>query len=189
MKTTTGVIALAAAMLAAYPAAHALVLCTTPDGKTYAGDTPPPDCKIKSQYVNAPAESPSPQDALDAAEANRKAADANAIETQALASRRRIETDANRAAEELDDIHAKLANVPQVNAGGYQSNVSGVRAYHQDATARSEAVTAMRARERELLSQIKDCRTRFDELTSSLAKAPGSLPASWSRTMRCDRCP
>jgi len=42
--------------------AHALVLCTTPDGKTYAGDKPPPGCVVKGEYVNpTPApETPTP---------------------------------------------------------------------------------------------------------------------------------
>lgn len=35
--------------------AHALVLCTTPDGKTYAGDTPPADSKVKGEYTSSDA--------------------------------------------------------------------------------------------------------------------------------------
>jgi hypothetical protein len=30
--------------------AHATVLCTTPDGRTYAGDQPPPDCKERGSF-------------------------------------------------------------------------------------------------------------------------------------------
>lgn len=42
--------AFAVAILSAASPAQAIILCTTPDGKSYAGDQPPPDCKEKARF-------------------------------------------------------------------------------------------------------------------------------------------
>lgn len=55
-------VAAAAAAIVAPTRAGALVLCTLPDGKPYAGDDPPPGCVVKSQYVEpTPEGTPTPQ--------------------------------------------------------------------------------------------------------------------------------
>jgi hypothetical protein len=41
-------------MEAGATSAHAIVLCTTPDGKTYAGNQPPPDCTERSRFKEDP---------------------------------------------------------------------------------------------------------------------------------------
>ena len=58
-------IVIAVASLTLSGTAQALVLCTTPDGKTYAGDKPPPGCEVKSSYQSAP-EAPALDNAADA---------------------------------------------------------------------------------------------------------------------------
>jgi hypothetical protein len=88
----------------------ALVLCTTPDGKSYAGDTPPPNCKVKSEYTSS--EPPTPQQSLEADLADQKAAQMNAFDAKALSLRRSLERSANDAAEELEETRCKLAAVP-----------------------------------------------------------------------------
>lgn len=169
--------------------ARGLVLCTTADGKTYAGDTPPPGCKVQSEYTSPAAEAQTPQRAVEEDGASRKATDAAAVETHALMERRRIEREANDAAEQLDEVRQRIASLAPVNTAGFNANLGGLMAYDQSATSRAESMTTLRTQERELLTRIRECRTRFDDLTSSLAKQRGSLPASWSPRMRCDRCP
>jgi hypothetical protein len=154
-----------------------------PDGRTYAGDTPPPECKVKSQYADTAPEPPAPPagpEAAEAAESDRKTASANASESQALPARRRIEAEANAAAEELAETRAKLSQ--------YANSLEGTDPTTR-ALLRDEGREALQTRERELLKKIEDTRAQFAELTSRLTKERGSLPASWPRAMRCDRCP
>jgi hypothetical protein len=66
--------------LLAATSSAALVLCTTPDGKTYAGDTPPPAWKVKSEYTSA--EPPSPREELDAELTAKTAAQMNAFDAR-----------------------------------------------------------------------------------------------------------
>lgn len=47
-------------LVATASSASAFVLCTTPDGKTYAGDAPPPNCVVKQKFESAPARTNAP---------------------------------------------------------------------------------------------------------------------------------
>ena len=171
---------------------QALVLCTAPDGRTYAGDTPPPGCKIQSEFSSAPAEPPAPEAVLEDAEATRKAIDANAVEAQSLMELRRIERRANEDAEELAEVRGTIERL-SVPRSTSQADTSGAAGGFFDplalAVSRDETLAPARKRERELVNAIKGHRARYDELTASLAKARGSLPPSWPRALRCDRCP
>jgi len=165
----------------------ALVLCTTPDGKTYAGDTPPPGCKVKSEYTSS--EPPSPQEELDADLADKTAAQMNAFDAKALSLRRSLERSANDAAEELEETRRQLAAVPVVNPGMYENSAYGWQRYEEDLHARDMLVSALRQREAELLGKINGASQAFGELTANVARAHGGmLPPSWA-PMRCSKCP
>jgi hypothetical protein len=167
--------------------AYALVLCTTPDGKTYAGDTPPPGCKVKSEYTST--EAPTPQETLDAEISNQKAAEINAFDAKALSTRRSIERSAEEAAEELEVTRRKLAAVPVVNPAMYENSVYGWQRYEEDLHTHEMLISSLRQREAELLGKIDGAHQAFGELTAKVAQAHGGMtPPSWA-PMRCGKCP
>lgn len=184
MKEILVVLALASSATAA----QALVLCTMPDGKSYAGDTPPPGCQVKSQYASPPAEPATSTDTTSDAdsEADRKAAASNAVEAQALTARRRLETEINRAADDLVALRAQMASGSSTAVAAFQQAINGVT---QQGGGASETLPDLRARERALLAEIDGYKKQYSELTERLAKERGSLPPSWPRALRCDRCP
>jgi hypothetical protein len=172
-------------------AAHALVLCTTPDGKTYAGDKPPADCKVKSEYVNPPSTEAEPQAATQGDDADRaaRATAENAADAQAIKLRRQLEDGADAAAEELGNVRHRLTTLPVVNPANYRDTPSGWQAYEQDVHAREAQLWALHSRESELIVQIAGLRRDFTSLTGSLARAHGGAAPSWWGPMRCSRCP
>jgi hypothetical protein len=114
-------------LLAAAPV-HALVLCTMPDGKKYAGDFPPAGCEVESEYENAPPRPPTADEVQAAVKSGVEEAIEDAIEESAaerdasfLASatreRRQIERELERIASRIRDLEAEIANVPVVNDG------------------------------------------------------------------------
>jgi hypothetical protein len=172
------------------PAAEssALVLCTTPDGKTYAGDAPPPNCKIKSEYTTS-SEPPTPQEALDADISNQKTAEMNAFDAKAISIRRSLERTANDAAEELEETRRKLAAVPVVNPVMYENSAYGWQRYEEDLHAREMLISSLRQREAELVGKINGAWQAFGDLTTKVAKAHGGMaPPSWA-PLRCEKCP
>jgi hypothetical protein len=165
----------------------ALVLCTTPDGKTYAGDTPPADCKVKSEYTSS--EPPTPQEALETEQSDRQEAAENAFDAKALSIRRQIERLAQDAAEELKSVRQQQLNLPVVNPAMYENSAYGWQRYEEDLQKREMLLSALRQREAELMGKIGGARQAFGELTEKMAKAHGGIaPASWA-PMRCDGCP
>src|SRR5262245_54123550 len=89
----------AIAFLALPGSARALVLCTTPDGKSYVGDKPPPGCEVKSSYQSTP-EAPAPDNAA-AAPGDTSRED---FSVQASRSRTEIERALNKDAARLEEI-------------------------------------------------------------------------------------
>jgi hypothetical protein len=165
----------------------ALVLCTTPDGKTYAGDTPPPGCKVTSEYTSS--KPPTPQEELDADLADKTAAQMNAFDAKAISIRRRLERDANDAAEELEETRRKLGTVPVVNPAMYENSGYGWQRYEEDLHNRDMLISSLRQREAELLGKINDARQAFGELTAKVAEVHGGMaPPSWA-PIRCSKCP
>jgi hypothetical protein len=165
----------------------ALVLCTTPDGKTYAGDTPPADCKVKSEYTSS--EPPTPQKALDADQSNQREAAINEFDAKAISIRRQIERQAQDAAEELKSVRQQELNLPAVNPAMYENGAYGWQRYEEDLQRREMQLSALQQREAELMGKMGDARRAFGELTEKMAKAHGgNAPASWA-PMRCDGCP
>ncbi len=165
----------------------ALVLCTTPDGKTYAGDTPPSDCKVKSEYTSS--EPPTPQEALDADQSSQRDAAINEFDAKAISIRRQIERQAQDAAEELKSVRQQELNLPVVNPAMYENSAYGWQRYEEDLQRREMLLSGLRQREAELMEKIGGARRAFGELTEKVAKAHGGMtPPSWA-SMRCDGCP
>jgi hypothetical protein len=173
---------IAVAALVLSETAHALVLCTTPDGKTYAGDKPPPGCEVKSRYTSppAPAEPQPAEPAAADASAEQRAAD-NAFMAQAFRRRREIEDEINAAADRLIEAHNSFQRVlvrpdDWANAGRH-------REYQNIKDNYSHAEDDARVR-------IEQCREDFKKLTEDVRdRFHGILPPTWRTTLNCGSCP
>jgi hypothetical protein len=90
-----------------------LVLCTTPDGKTYVRDKPPPGSEVKSSYQSAP-EAPT----LDNAPAAPGDASRDAFSVQASRARTEIERALNKDAGSLEEIRKRIEDVQRIEPQG-----------------------------------------------------------------------
>ncbi|MGH7805440.1 MAG: hypothetical protein ACREQJ_13910, partial [Candidatus Binatia bacterium] len=185
---------IALALLLAAPAS-AIVLCTTPDGKTYAGDHPPQGCEVTTEYENPPVVPPTEEEveaaaqagaaqAIDEAETTRR----TSVLASALRERRQLESDINDLAAELMSIRTEIANVPVVNAASYRDTRLGWQQYQEDLQETENYRTDLRIKEGEVLGQISALRTKFDGLTSHVRTELGTLPSTWA-SLRCSQCP
>jgi adenine-specific DNA methylase len=177
-------------LLAAAPV-HALVLCTMPDGKKYAGDFPPAGCEVESEYENAPPRPPTADEVQAAVKSGVEEAIEDAIEESAaerdasfLASatreRRQIERELERIASRIRDLEAEIANVPVVNPARYRDTTVGWQHYREDQQTTSDARTALHRQIGDLRGQASAARYKFDRLTEQVKRANGGrLPPSW----------
>ena len=175
--------------------ASAIVLCTTPDGRQFAGDDPPPDCKVTSAYENPPVVAPSAEEIQAAAREGTQAAIDDAAEkrrTSVLASaireRRALEDDLNDLASDLIGVRNEIANVPAVNPTNYRDTPLGWQQYQEDLQANQEYRIELRQKEGQMLAEMSSIRNRFDELTSHVRSELGAVPPSWA-SLRCTQCP
>jgi hypothetical protein len=72
--------------------ASALVLCTTPDGKTYAGDVPPPNCVVKQKLENAPARTNTPPTPPGAKKPSSEALQRSTLDDRTKKAKEHVET-------------------------------------------------------------------------------------------------
>jgi hypothetical protein len=175
--------------------ASAIVLCTTPDGQQFAGDHPPPDCKVTSAYENPPVVPPTAEEIQAAAKEGTQAAIDDAAEkrrTSVLASaireRRSLEDDLNDLASDLIGVRNDIANVPAVNPTNYRDTPLGWQQYQEDLQANQEYRIELRQKEGQILAEMSSIRKRFDELTSHVRTELGAVPPSWA-SLRCTQCP
>ena len=113
----------------------------------------------------------------------------NAFDAKAISIRRRLERDANDAAEELEETRRKLGTVPVVNPAMYENSGYGWQRYEEDLHNRDMLISSLRQREAELLGKINDARQAFGELTAKVAEVHGGMaPPSWA-PIRCSKCP
>jgi hypothetical protein len=157
--------------------AIALVLCTTPDGKTYVGDKPPPDCKVRSEYASPPEPAFSepasePEDGSD-----------YSFEAEAIALRRRIEDAINRAADDLIAARDAIATLdslrPDYNTWT-QAQIDNYWAVYRYWASKESDANAKISR---LQSDFQTLLERVREQNHS------SLPSTWRRPLNCQHCP
>jgi hypothetical protein len=163
--------------------ARALVLCTTPDGKTYVGDKPPPGCQVKSKYTSLPALA-EPQPAEPAAaspSADQQAAD-NAFMVDALRRRRALEKDVNDAADRLAEANEQKKAVESPNA--WLTYGGG------DLKAFAKAKREVQTREAKARVRLEDRKHEFEDLNKKVREHfHGVAPASWRSKLNCKSCP
>ncbi len=155
-----------------------LVLCTTPDGKTYAGDKPPPDCKVRSEYANPPESAFSEP----ASEPEKNSSD-QSLEAEAIVLRRRIEDAINRAADDLVAARDALVTLdsqrPDYNTWT-QAQIENYWSVYRYWTSKEsdarEKIGLLRSDYASLLEQVR-------------AQNHGSLPSTWRRPLNCQNCP
>jgi hypothetical protein len=185
-KTARGAFGAAGLSLVVAAGAHALVLCTMPDVKTYAGDNPPADCSVKSSYTPLP--EPSAEEVKQSAADLKESTDLNAFDAQALSTRRELQRRVNDAAERLRRIEMEIVSLPP--AGGGANSVQDVGVYLESSKARDEELADLRSQEHDAKASIAADRARFEMLTAQVAgRHGGLLPASWSRELSCSECP
>jgi hypothetical protein len=154
-----------------------LVLCTTPDGKTYAGDKPPPDCKVRSEYANPP------EPALSEPASEPKNGSDQSFEAEAIVLRRRIEDAINRAADDLIAARDALVTLdsqrPDFNTWTQAQIDNYWTVYGYWASKESDA-----------RAKISRLRSDFASLVEQVrAQNHGSLPSTWRRPLNCQNCP
>lgn len=175
--------------------ALAITLCTTPDGKTYAGDNPPADCVVKSKYESTGEPSPAPgpsadeiqaaikggvSDAIDEAKEKQE----NAVLASAMRQRREIERELDRLEDELAGVNNDLANVKAVNPANYRNTTAGWQQYEQDLQNKTTHETRLHSKKIDLEISINREKAKFDRVTQELKIANGGvLPSSW-RSLR-----
>jgi hypothetical protein len=155
-----------------------LVLCTTPEGKTYVGDKPPPGCKVRSEYTNPP----EPAFSEPTGEAENKGSD-QSFEAEGIALRRRIESAINRAADDLiaaqEAIVALDSQRPDFNTWTQAQVENYWAVYRYWASKESDA-----------RAKISRLRADFASLVEEVrAQNHGSLPSTWRRPLNCQNCP
>jgi hypothetical protein len=179
---------IATASLALSGSALALVLCTTPDGKTYVGDKPPPGCEVKSSYQSAP-EAPAPGNAADAPVGASK----DDFSVQASRARTEIERALNKDAGSLEEIHKRIDEVQRIAPQGSpnyfatQQDVADVANFQ---SRKAAALRELRDAERKTLAHMADLWKAFDELDANVVEHYGGKePDWWRRTLSCPKCP
>ncbi len=160
------------------PAAHGLVLCKTPDGKTYAGDAPPAGCVVSSSY-----ERNAPRDAIDGGPPAPEPAADSAADAQALTSRRRLEERVNQLADQLKSINRQISSVPEIYPSQYQTTDLYVRALHE----RNAVLSELYNQRGEIKIALDSAADEFKNLTEDFRRSRGSLP-SWWGPLRCSQC-
>jgi hypothetical protein len=175
-RLAVSVLLLTAALLYARDAVG-LVLCTTPDGKTYVGDKPPPDCNVRSEYASPP------EPAFAQPPAEPENGSDQSFEAEAIALRRRIEDAVNRAADELiaarDAIAALDSLRPDYNTWTEAQIDNYWAVYRYWASKESDA----NAKIGRLQSDFQNLLERVREQNH------GSLPSTWRRPLNCQHCP
>jgi hypothetical protein len=168
--------------------ARALVLCTTPDGKTYVGDTPPPGCEVKSSYESAP-EAPAPNNAANAPVGARE----DNFSVQASRARTKIERALNKDAGSLEDIRKRIGEVELIEPQGSpnyfatQQDVADAAAFQ---SRKAAALKELSDAERKTLADMADLWRAFDELDADVVKHYGGKePDWWRHTLSCPGCP
>jgi hypothetical protein len=154
-----------------------LVLCTTPDGKTYVGDKPPPDCKVRSEYANPP------ERAFSEPASEPESQSDQSFEAEAIVLRRRIEDAINRAAEDLVAAREALmtldAQSPDYNTWTQAQIDNYWAVYHYWASKESDSrakISRLRSDFASLIEQVRE-------------QNHGSLPSTWRRPLNCQNCP
>jgi hypothetical protein len=175
-RSAASVLLFAAALLCARDAVG-LVLCTTPDGKTYVGDKPLSDCKGRSEYASPP-EPPVSKPASEPASSSDQS-----FEAEAIALRRRIEDAINRAADDVitarDAIVTLDSQNPDYNTWTQAQIDNYWAVYRYWASKESDARTT-----------ISQQRSDFDILVERVrTRNHGSLPSTWCRPLNCQHCP
>lgn len=183
-----------AALIAAYPA-HALVLCTTPDGKTYAGDFPPAGCVEKGRF-DEPAVPAATGYEGDAAEEETAAIDPETKEARtdavrgALTRRYQIERQIQKVAAERRSVIGSINSLrhPREPAGGASS--SGWNRYRENVRIYYAERSRLLGVKTDLEIEISRLQGEFDSLTRDVAYANGGeLPSTWRRKLNCAECP
>lgn len=178
---------LAVLFLALASPAHSLVLCDMPDGKKYAGDNPPADCKVKGRFENTEPRPPSAEEVRAAAKQGvEEAIEESAAErdasflASAIRERRQIEREIRSTEDKIRAAEKDLANVPVVNPARYRDTKAGWQRYKEDQQTRSDQRTAIHRQIGDLRGQASSARYKFDRLTEQVKRANGgTLPPSW----------
>lgn len=168
--------------------APALVLCTTPDGKTYVGDKPSPGCEVKTRYESAP-EAPARDNAAGAP----VGASDDGLSVHASRARTQIERALNEGASKLEEIHKRIEQIQNVEPQGdpnffaTQQDVADVANFQ---SRKAAALKDLRDYERKTLARVADLWKAFDELEANVVKHYGGKPPDWWRhTLSCPKCP
>src|SRR5262245_59381222 len=179
---------LAIAALVVPGSAGALVLCTTPDGKTYVGDKPPPGCEVKSTYQPTP-DGPAPGDAADALVDTSK----DDFSVQASRTRTDIERSLNKDADNLEEIRNRIGETQRMEPQGSpnyfatQQDVADVANFQ---SRKAAALRDLRDAERKTLADMAALWRGFDELNAHVVEHYGGKePDWWRRTLTCSKCP
>ena len=181
---------IAAAVLVLSGTARALVICTMPDGNTYAGDKAPPGCNVKNQY-HAPADEPAraPAEGLDAAH---KRAD-DGFSVGASRARTEIERALNQDAAHLEEVRDKIERIRSIEPQGdpnflaTQQDVTDLANFQSRKT---ETLQDLKTEERKALAAMVDRWKAFDELNAKVVEYYGGHePDWWRNTVSCPKCP
>lgn len=156
--------------------AFGLVVCKTPDGQTYAGDTPPPKCVVTQTFTDAAA-----IDATVASTDKREAKD-NAFAMHANIERRRIESEINEAADRLLKSREAIAYLDHNSPDYYTWTKERTDEYW--ATRYAYVTKEADARQRIIV-----LRGEFSNLTDSVRAHFGAVPATWRTSINCRDCP
>jgi hypothetical protein len=164
--------------------AQSLVLCTTPDGKTYVGDKPPPGCEVKSSYQSAP-EAPTLGDTAVAP----GGASTDDFSVRASRARTELERALNRDAASLEEIRKRIEDVQRIEPQG-DPNYVVTQQDIVDAKRRAAAQGELRDAERRTLVDIAELWRAFDELDAKVVERyGGKAPDWWRRALSCPKCP
>jgi hypothetical protein len=179
---------IAVASLTLSGTANALVLCTTPDGKTYVGDKPPPGCQVKSSYQSA-LEAPAPDNAVDPT----AGPSTDDLSVRASRARTEIERDLNKDADSLEEVRKRIDEVERAEPQGSsnyfatQQDVADVANFQ---SRKAAALKDLRDAERKTLADIAALWKAFDELNADVAEHyGGKQPDWWRHTLSCSKCP
>jgi hypothetical protein len=179
---------IAAVLLLLSGAAQALVICTMPDGKTFAGDKAPPGCAVKSEFQAPPNEPPAPE-GLDA---SREEAD-DGFSVKASRARTEIERTLNEDAARLKGIRETIEKVRNTEPQGDPNFLATQQDFADLANfqnRKSETSRDLKAEERKNLASIVDQWKAFDELNARVVERYGGHEPDWWRsTLRCPICP
>src|SRR5262245_28678506 len=170
---------LAIASLVVPGTARALVLCTTPDGKTYAGDKPPSGCEVKRSYHSAP-EAPAPGNTTGAPVDASK----DGLSVHASRARTEIERALNKDANSLEDIRNRIEEVQRIEPQGSpnyfatQQDVADVSTFQ---SRKAAALSELKDAERKTLADMADLWKTFDQLDAKVVEHYGGKEPDWWR--------